>query len=55
MKTATKLMAGKAASVLELLGLLQGEGADGAQQPDEHQEQTRDRYGRAPKQHRACT
>src|SRR5436190_23944383 len=55
MKTAARLMAGKAARVLYLLGLLQGKVADRADQTDKHQDQPRDRHGRRPQQHRTAT
>ena len=45
----------QAASVLELLGLLKGKRADGADQADEHQNEALDRHWRCPQQHRTGT
>src|SRR5215216_260120 len=51
MKTRVKSMPAKeAVSVLELPGLLQGKGADGANQTDKHQQQARERDRRGPEQ-----
>jgi hypothetical protein len=45
----------QAASVLELLGLLKGKGADGADQAYKHQEQAGNRNRRGPQRHDAGT
>jgi hypothetical protein len=46
---------GQAASVLELLGLLQGKRADRADEADEHQDKTRNRDRRGPEQQHTAT
>jgi hypothetical protein len=55
MKTSVKLMpANRPASVLELLGLLQGKSTDGADQTDKHQGETGKRDRRGPEQQRSA-